>query len=141
MATALRLTSKSVIMARFYKYLLPLTSFLLLLTSCQEGREAGDLLGMWRLTGSDSNYISFAGSVTLFRDGKGAVEVFGNFQHKGDSLFIQCFSKKGERADTILVEDSFGFKPFNNIRLKIDRLDDDNLVLSNSNQRWNYYKY
>ena len=128
-------------MARFYKYFLPLTSFLLLLTSCQEGREAGDLLGMWRLTGSDSNYISFAGSVTLFRDGKGAVEVFGNFQHKGDSLFIQCFSKKGERADTILVEDSFGFKPFNNIRLKIDRLDDDNLVLSNSNQRWNYYKY
>lgn len=128
-------------MARFYKYLLPLTSFLLLLTSCQEGREAGDLLGMWRLTGSDSNYISFAGSVTLFRDGKGAVEVFGNFQHKGDSLFIQCFSKKGERADTILVEDSFGFKPFNNIRLKIDRLGDDNLVLSNSNQRWNYYKY
>ena len=110
-------------------------------SSCQEGREAGDLLGMWRLTDSNSNYISFSGSVTLFRDGKGDVEVFGNFQHKGDSLFIQCFSKKGERADTILVEESFGFKPFNDIRLKIDKLDDDNLILSKGSQHWNYYKY
>ena len=130
-------------MARYFKYW-AIGCLLLavgMLSSCQEGREAGDLLGMWRLTGSDSNYISFSGSVTLFRDGKGAVEVFGNFQHKGDSLFIQCFSKKGERADTILVEDSFGFKPFNDIRLKIDKLDGDNLILSKDGQQWNYYKF
>ena len=130
-------------MARYFKYW-AIGCLLLavgMLSSCQEGREAGDLLGMWRLTGSDSNYISFSGSVTLFRDGKGAVEVFGNFQHKGDSLFIQCFSKKGERADTILVEESFGFKPFNDIRLKIDKLDGDNLILSKDGQQWNYYKF
>lgn len=130
-------------MARYFKYW-AIGCLLLavgMLSSCQEGREAGDLLGMWRLTGSDSNYISFSGSVTLFRDGKGAVEVFGNFQHKGDSLFIQCFSKKGERADTILVEESFGFKPFNDIRLKIDKLDGDNLILSKDGQQWDYYKY
>jgi len=130
-------------MARFYKFWAVSCSLLAIgmFSSCQEGKEAGDLLGMWRLTDSDSNYISFSGSVTLFRDGKGAVEVFGNFQHKGDSLFIQCFSKKGERADTILVEESFGFKPFNDIRLKIDKLDDDNLILSKGSQHWNYYKY
>ena len=130
-------------MARYFKYWAIGCSLLVvgMFSSCQEGREAGDLLGMWRLTDSDSNYISFSGSVTLFRDGKGDVEVFGNFQHKGDSLFIQCFSKKGERADTILVEESFGFKPFNDIRLKIDKLDDDNLVLSKDNQRWSFYKY
>ena len=130
-------------MARYFKYW-AIGCLLLavgMLSSCQEGREAGDLLGMWRLTGSDSNYISFSGSVTLFRDGKGAVEVFGNFQHKGDSLFIQCVSKKGERADTILVEESFGFKPFNDIRLKIDKLDGDNLILSKDGQQWNYYKF
>ena len=42
-------------MARFYKkslLLLSLITFhLSLLTSCQEGREAGDLFGQWRLEG------------------------------------------------------------------------------------------
>ena len=133
-------------MARYFKQFIVHSSkfivlFSLLFSSCQEGREAGDLLGMWRLTDSNSNYISFSGAVTLFRNGKGNVEVFGNFQHKGDSLFIQCFSKKGDRSDTILVEESFGFRPFTNIRLKIEKLDDDNLVLSKDNQRWSYCKY
>ena len=77
----------------------------------------------------------------MFRQSNNGQQVFGNFQHVGDSLFIQCYSVYGEQADTIFIESSFGFKPFNNIRLKIDRLGDDNLVLSNSNQRWSYYKY
>ena len=128
-------------MAKFYKkLLLPLSTFLLL--SCQEGREAGDLHGMWRLKGSDTEYISFSGSVALFRNGKGTdTEVFANFQHQGDSLFIQCFSKKGEPQDTIMVEESFGFKPFNNIRLKIAALDADNLVIAKGSRMWNYEKY
>ena len=139
MATAQRLTSKSIIMARFYKFL-SLCFFSLLLLSCQEGREAGDLLGQWRLKGSDSKYISFSGSITLFRNiNKG--EVFGNFQHQGDSLFIQCYSIKGLPRDTIIVEDSFSFKPFNDIRLRVEKLNDDNLILSQGSQTWSFYKY
>jgi len=108
--------------------------------SCQEGREAGDLLGQWRMTGSDTKYISFSGSITWIKN-LNETEVYGNFQHQGDSLFIQCFSKKGEATDTILIENTFGFGPFTNIRLKIDKLDDENLILSKGNQRWSFYKY
>lgn len=110
------------------------------LSSCQEGKEAGDLLGQWRLTGSDTHYISFSGSVTrLHCTTEG--EVFGNFQHVGDSLFIQCHSIGGALSDTIMVEQSFGFKPFNNIRLKIEVLNDDRLRLSKGQQNWEFYKY
>jgi hypothetical protein len=127
-------------MARFFKYLLPLTSCLLLLTSCQEGGEAGDLLGQWRLADSDTKYISFSGSITWIKN-LNENEVYGNFQHQGDSLFIQCFSKTGIAADTILIEKTFGFGPFSNTRLKIEKLDGDNLVLNKDNQRWSFYKY
>ena len=112
----------------------------LLLFSCQEGGEAGDLLGQWRLTDSDTKYISFSGSITWIKN-LNDNEVYGNFQHQGDSLFMQCFSKLGIAADTTLIEQTFGFGPFTDIRLKIDKLDDDNLVLSKGNQRWNFYKY
>lgn len=127
-------------MAKFYKNLLLLTSTFLLLSSCQEGGDAGDLLGQWRLAGSDTKYISFSGSITWIKN-LYETEVYGNFQHRGDSLFIQCFSKKGQPTDTVLIEKTFGFRPFSNIRLKIDRLDGDNLVLSKDNQRWSFYKY
>ena len=129
-------------MARYYKYW-AVSCWLLavgMLSSCQEGREAGDLWGQWRMVDSDTKYISFSGSIVWL---KNLVEgdVYGNFQHIGDSIFIQCYSVKGEPSDTILVEKSFGFRPFSNIRLKIDKLDDDNLVLSKDNQRWSFYKY
>ena len=87
-------------MARFYKYIVHSSQFIVLLlafpltltfSSCQEGREAGDLLGQWRMADSDSKYISFSGSITEFRyvkDGSLRQYVFGNFQHVGDSLFI-----------------------------------------------------
>lgn len=134
-------------MAKFYKYIILLTSsiFLLtssifLLTSCQEGGEAGDLFGMWHMSDSDTGYLSFSGSVSLFQT---SVEkrVYGNFQHQGDSLFIQCFSAKELKSDTIMVEESFGFKPFNNIRVKIESLNGDVMVLSKDGQKWNFYKY
>lgn len=134
-------------MAKSYKiirhltsYILLLTSSIFLLTSCQEGGEAGDLFGMWHMSDSDTGYLSFSGSVSLFQT---SVEkrVYGNFQHQGDSLFIQCYSAKELKSDTIMVEETFGFKPFNNIRVKIEALNEDILVLSKDGQKWNFYKY
>lgn len=127
-------------MAKYFKYLFLLIIALFLLTSCQEGSEAGDLFGQWRQTGSDTNYMSFSGSVALFRisvEGR----VYGNFQHKGDSLFIQCYSVESLRSDTVIVEESFGFKPFNNIRVKIEALDNDHLILKNDQHSWTFNKY
>ena len=127
-------------MARFSKYLILLVSSLFLLASCQEGREAGDLLGQWQMSGNDNLYLAFSGSVAVCRNGGGA-NVYGNFQHTGDSLFIQCYSIYQEKADTILVEDHFGFKPFNNIRLKIEQQDGDHITLSKSGQTWTFRKW
>ena len=127
-------------MARFYKLLILLTSSIFFLSSCQEGGEAGDLFGQWRLKGSDTQYISFSGSVALLRSIDEGV-VYGNFQHIDDSLFIQCVSISSSPADTAFIENSFGFKPFNDIRLKINTLNDDDLVLSKDGKTWSFYKY
>ena len=141
MATVQHSTSKLVIMARFYKFLFaPLLLLSLFLSSCQEGGDAGDLLGQWRLSGSDTQYISFSGSIIWMKNLK-ENELYGNFQHVGDSLFIQCYSIKGIPEDTILVENSFGFRPFNNIRLKIETLSSDRLLLRQNNQTWSFEKY
>ena len=140
MATATRLTLKLVIMAKYFKYIILLTSSIFLLTSCQEGGDAGDLWGQWRMDGSDSKYISFSGSITMVKD-VGVTEVYGNFQHQGDSLMMQYYSKKGELTDTMVVEQSFGFKPINNVRVKIATLDSDHLVLTKDGQTWSFYKY
>ncbi|MBR2114204.1 MAG: lipocalin-like domain-containing protein [Prevotella sp.] len=125
-------------MVKFYKLLA--ISCWLLATSCQEGGDAGDLFGQWRMDGSDSKYISFSGAVTWLQDLE-VGEIYGTFQHQGDSLFMQCYSKKGEKSDTIVVEQSFGFSPINNIRLRIVTLDSDNLTLSKDGQTWRFYKY
>ena len=129
-------------MAKFYKhlifYLLILTSYLFI--SCQEGRDAGDLFGQWRLSGSDTKYISFSGSIVWIKN-LNENELYGNFQHVGDSLFIQCYSIKGIPEDTTLVENSFGFRPFNNIRVKIETLSSDRLQLRQDNQTWTLDKY
>jgi hypothetical protein len=95
---------------------------------------------------SASNYIGFSGSVAVLRNVTGVnttsmQQVYGNFQHAGDSLFIQCYSAEGLRSDTLVVEESFGFKPFNNIRLKIESVDGDRLVLSKGTEHWNFSKY
>jgi hypothetical protein len=127
-------------MERFFRNILLLTSYIFFLSSCQEGREAGDLWGQWRMCDSDTKYISFSGSIVWIKSLTEG-DAYGNFQHLGDSLFIQCYSIKGEPLDTVIIEETFGFKPFTNIRLKIDKLDDDNLELSKANQRWRFYKY
>ena len=125
-------------MARFFKSVILIAS--LFLAACQEGREAGDLLGQWRMAGSQTNYISFSGSITWFKSlGKG--EVYANFQRQGDSLFIQCYSIEGSPVDTALVEQSFGFKPFSNIRVKIESLTSDHLIVSKNSQTWSFDKY
>ena len=129
----------SIILLTSAFFLLP-SSLFLLTSSCQEGREAGDLLGQWRQTGTDDRYVSFAGSVALFHDGQGR-KVFANFQHVGDSLMIQCHSIEGLATDTAYIEQHFGMKPFKDIRLKIDNLDDDHLIVSQSGKTWSFYKY
>jgi len=108
--------------------------------SCQEGGDAGDLLGQWRMKGSDTQYLNFSGKIALFRDNRGN-QVFGNFQRVSDSLFIQCCSIEGKQFDTLMVEKTFGFTPFTNIRVKIDVLDSENLVLSKDSQKWSFYLY
>ena len=125
-------------MAKYFKTLLILACTLLF--SCQEGGEAGDLLGQWHMKGSDSLYLSFSGSVTRLLS-VGEAEVFGNFQHPGDSLFIQCYSITCTETDTTVVENKFGFRPFNDIRLKIEALDADQLVLSKDGHTWSLDKY
>ena len=131
-------------MARYYKHLLLLTSYIFLLTSslssCQEGRDAGDLLGQWRLTDKEDMYVSFSGTITQFRKNNGQT-VFAKFQHVGDSLFMQCSSIYKEKSDTTMVEDEFGMKPFTNIRVKIDAVDSDRMLLSKDGQQWTLEKY
>ncbi len=130
-------------MANYFKYFLFSLftfHFSILVSSCQEGREAGDLLGQWQMAGNNDLYLAFSGSVTVCRNSAGA-NVYGNFQHTGDSLFIQCYSEKAVKEDTILVEDHFGFKPFNNIRVKIAALDNDQFVITKGSQTWSFHKY
>jgi hypothetical protein len=43
--------------------------------------------------------------------------------------------------DTIVVERTFGFSPFNNIRLKIESINTDHLVLSKDGRIWSFEKY
>lgn len=131
-------------MARFFKRCIVAAA--ILLTACQEGGDAGDLLGQWRMTGSDSRYLSFAGSIVEFRLVEGTFlmnEVFGNFQHVGDSIFIQCYSilEEDHENDINLIENEFGFKPFNNIRVKVVSLDNDNLILNKGERQWTLRKY
>ena len=125
-------------MARYYRYILLLPLFLL--AACQEGGDAGDLLGQWRLTGTDDRYVGFSGSIAWFHS-TDRREVFASFQHVGDSLFIQCSSIYGSPSDTTFIENAFGLKPFKNIRVRIDALDSDRLSLSKNGQSWNFYKY
>ncbi|MBQ2210762.1 MAG: hypothetical protein II404_12495 [Prevotella sp.] len=129
-------------MAKYFKLLIMGCCLIVVsvFSSCQEGGEAGDFWGQWRLDGSDTKYINFSGHLTLFRSINEG-EVFGKFQHTGDSLFIQCYSIWGAPSDTTLVENTFGFKPFTNIRLKIETFTSDRLVLSKGQQTWSFYKY
>jgi len=130
-------------MAKYFKALAVLFTFLpfyFFTLSCQEGHEAGDLLGQWRLSGSDECYLNFSGSVTLFRHVDGR-QVFGNFQHVGDSIFMQCYSAEELPTDTILVEEEFGMKPFRDIRLRVEALSSGSLVLSKGQQTWSFTKY
>lgn len=144
MAIVQHLTSKLTSMAKYYKYIFLLISSLFLLSSCQEGSEAGDLIGQWRMADTDNRYVAFSGAVAVFRvvnNGFMDSQIYGNFQRQNDSLFIQCYSIKEERSDTVAVEETFGFKPFNNIRVKIETINGDILILSKDGKTWNFRKY
>ena len=130
-------------MAKYFKYI-AISYWLLavgtLFTACQEGSDAGDLLGQWRLTEKTDLYVSFSGPITEFRKNNGEI-VFAKFQHVGDSLFMQCSSIYKLKSDTIMVEEEIGMKPFTNIRVKIDALDADRLLLSKDGRHWTLEKY
>jgi len=126
-------------MARLCR-LLMLVAALLAATSCQEGGEAGDLFGQWRLDGSDQHYLNFSGSLVLFcslTDGN----VYGTFSHEGDSLFIRAYSIEGVPQDTVCVEQIFGFTPFQDIRLRIATLSSERLLLTQGSRNWAFSKY
>jgi len=134
-------------MARFFKHTLAICC--LLLTACQEGGEAGDLFGQWRLTETsihdsqqtvDNTYLSFSGSIALFRC-PGKNEVFAKFQRSADSLFIQCTSIYGSPADTAFVEQVFHMKPFTDIRVKVDAIGGERLAISQGERQWLFRKY
>lgn len=128
-------------MARFCKHILLLTYSVILLASCQEGGDAGELLGQWRLADGDgTKYVSFSGNFVRFME-VGHGEVYGNFTHTGDSIFIRCYSVGATPADTALVEQVFGMKPFADIRLKAVLPDDHTLLLSQDGHKWALRKY
>lgn len=130
-------------MARFSKWSVigTLSALIIpLFASCQEGGDAGDLLGQWRLTDKEGMYVSFSGSIAQFRKTNGQA-VFAKFQHVGDSLFMQCSSINCIHTDTTMIEDDFGMKPFTNIRLHIDALDSDHLLLSKDGLHFSFEKY
>jgi hypothetical protein len=54
---------------------------------------------------------------------------------------MQCSSIKQQKSDTTMVEDEFGMKPFTNIRVKIEALDADRLLLSKDGRHWTLEKY
>jgi len=70
-----------------------------------------------------------------------ALGVYGNFQRHGDSLFIQCYSAQEDQRDTTVVEEAFGFHPFHDIRLKVESLSDDRLLLSSGTRSWTFCSY
>ena len=149
-------------MAKYFKLLISLLLLSLtspLLTSCQEGGEAGDILGMWRVkyhvyggygsynsgyydytTLFDEQYISFSGSLvplhTVTPDNVMNSQIFGKFQHVGDSIFIQCYSINDSQHDIDVVENVFGFYPFNNIRVKIKFVGDNAIQLTDNSHEW-----
>jgi hypothetical protein len=130
-------------MAKYFKYLLSFSLVHLLMlsaSSCQEGGEAGDLFGQWRMDNSDTHYISFSGSIVRIHD-LHTSQVFGNFQQHGDSLFLQFHSIYAQPSDTAAVVNLFGPQPIDDIRLKVMTLDGGHLVLGNGQRLWNFCYY
>lgn len=113
---------------------------MLAMMSCTEGRDAGDLWGMWQSADTPGQYISFSGNVVSFRSHDRG-EVFGKFQHVGDSLFIMCVSPYQRLEDTLAIEEYYHFRPFHNIRLRILTLDGKRLIMQQGAQQWRFNSY
>ena len=69
--------------------------------------------------------------------------IFGNQMTaktiKGAEKSKQKFIKK--YGDDATADYKIGFKPIDNIRVKITTLDSDHLVLTKDGQTWRFYKY
>ena len=140
-------------MARYFKkaavWMLCAAFFTLhsfLFTSCQEGGNAHGGYGSYNsgyydyTSLFDEQYISFSGSIVQFHtvtpDNVMNSQIFGKFQHVGDSLFIQCYSINDSQHDIDVVENVFGFYPFNNIRVKIKFVGDNAIQLTDNSHEW-----
>lgn len=110
------------------------------LTACEEGSDAGELYGQWRLIGGENVYVSFSGSLVIMRK-TSVAEVYGNFQHVGDSLFMQYYTYKEEPLDTLTMEEELHFRPMNNVRTRITELSGKRLTLTRGGETWNFEKY
>lgn len=127
-------------MARFFRNTFFAIITMVALVSCEEGREAGDLYGQWRLVGGDNIYVSFSGSLVIMRKTNYS-EVYGNFQHVGDSLFMQYYPNNEEPLDTLTLEEELHFKPMNNVRTRITELSGKRLTLTRGSDTWCFEKY
>ncbi len=139
-------------MAKFYKYFCFVLLFLL--TACQNEGDIGSLYGQWKLTNShvngenklfDNIYFSFQGKVVWVKsvnaDNHTYNDVFGNFQHVGDSLLINFVQKSELTTTASLIEERCGFADADNVRVLIRNLDSSELILLDGDNYWNFEKY
>lgn len=127
-------------MARFFRNTFYAIITMVALTACEEGSDAGELYGQWRLVGGENVYVSFSGSLVIMRK-TSVAEVYGNFQHVGDSLFMQYYTYKEEPLDTLTIEEELHFRPMNNVRTRITELSGKHLTLTRGGEIWNFEKY
>ncbi len=139
-------------MAKFFKYYSIVSLFLF--AACQNEGDIGSLYGQWLLRNSyvngenklfDNIYFSFQGKVVWVKsvnaDNHTYNDVFGNFQHVGDSLLINFVQKSEQTTTTSLIEERCGFVDADNVRLIIKNLDSSELILSDGDNYWKYEKF
>lgn len=144
------------------------TIFVLFLTvlvvpSCTNDGDIGDLYGQWQLrqyqrgdsvATFDEAFMSFQNSVVQMQvsnsDAHRSFSIWGNFQHVGDSLFLDFTVTaivKGEMAsppsisDLLLQYFALPVDSTNSSRLRILRLDDGKLHLERGGEVWQYRKF
>lgn len=140
-------------MARFYKLFILLV-FTMLLPSCQNEGDIGDFYGQWSLKTStidknikeyDNLFLSFQGKVVWAkRVNYGSHtygDVVGRFEHRGDSLIMSFVQQNEYTSPESLIEEEFGFKDCENVRLLIKSIDASSLVLACGEDLWCFKKF
>lgn len=139
-------------MGRFYKYFCLLSFFLL--SACQNEGDIGYLYGQWSLKSSyingenkkyDNIYFSFQGKVVWVKSVNATYhtynDVFGNFDHVGDSILFSFVQKSESTTTTFLIKEKCGFSDADNVRLLIKNIDSSELILIDRDNYWYFEKY